>query len=755
MTLQVSIVICTDNRVRSLENTLRSLRQLDYKNFEVCVVYGPTPDGTRELLENCAYPIKVRACPERNLSQSRNIGIRLAAGDIIAFLDDDAIPEPEWLDQILDAYSDPGVGAAGGFVHDHTGATYQYRFGTTDRLGRAKLDWERPAPEYNFPFSANFPHLLGANSTFRRQALLDVGGFDEEYEYFLDETDVQCRVIDDGWRISQLSCAFVHHKFMPSSIRNERRVLRSWYPVVKNKIYYGLVNGRDYHTVSEVLRECLEFIEQLRVDMEWAIGAGQLESGARDAFAKEIDRAWVDGLQRGLAGQRKLLAVPSNDLDTAPFRPFETLSPPNEKQTFCFLSQEYPPNTVGGVGRYIHQLASGLAQLGHQVHVLTRGANHDSVDLEDDVWVHRKVISAPSTAPDPTTSGHSIPAAIWAHSSTMLSELELIAQRREITCVYAPLWDTEGIAVLRDGRFPLVVSLQTTLKFWLNSNQHRLEEPNFKSDFVEPMLEVEAELLNRSQALHAISQSIADEIEQAYDIRFQDRTKMIPLGLEDFAALPCKMPDEITGDHVRVLFVGRLEARKGIDVFLEALPELLAKHPTMHVDVVGNDTLENADGTTYRKAFEESGVPVSALERVQFHGEVDNEQLRGFYRSCDVFVAPSRFESFGLIFVEAMMFAKPTIGCRAGGMPEIIIDNETGLLAEPGDAASLASCLEKLISDAGVRERLGKAGRRRYEQHFTAQRMTEAVAAFLATMKRPSPAAGSERQPQLSAAGSV
>ena len=77
------------------------------------------------------------------------------------------------------------------------------------------------------------------------------------------------------------------------------------------------------------------------------------------------------------------------------------------------------------------------------------------------------------------------------------------------------------------------------------------------------------------------------------------------------------------------------------------------------------------------------------------------------------------------------MFAKPAVCCRAGGMSEVVIDGETGLLAEPGDPVSLEQCLTRLIEDPALRQRLGAAGRRRYEEHFMPERMALEVAAFL------------------------
>ena len=108
-----SIIICTNGRRNALANTLRSLQYLDYPNFEVCVVHGPTEDGTEELLRGYGGTIKVARCPVMNLSKSRNIGISLAAGDFIAFIDDDGIPEAEWLSDLRAGYDEDDVGGTG------------------------------------------------------------------------------------------------------------------------------------------------------------------------------------------------------------------------------------------------------------------------------------------------------------------------------------------------------------------------------------------------------------------------------------------------------------------------------------------------------------------------------------------------------------------------------------------------------------------------------------------------------------------
>jgi cellulose synthase/poly-beta-1,6-N-acetylglucosamine synthase-like glycosyltransferase len=180
-TPSVSVIINTDGRVDSLRTCLESLRYLRYPNFEVVVVAGPTRDGTHELCAAYGSAIVYGDCPERNLSQSRNISIAISGGEFVAFLDDDSVPEPEWLDDIMDAFRDPEVAVAGGFLHDHTGKSYQWTFGTVDRFGGADTGWTTAAPHLNFPGSFQYPHVM-ANSVFRRSAIVEMGGYDEVYE---------------------------------------------------------------------------------------------------------------------------------------------------------------------------------------------------------------------------------------------------------------------------------------------------------------------------------------------------------------------------------------------------------------------------------------------------------------------------------------------------------------------------------------------------------------------------------------------
>jgi len=139
--LSFSVIVNTYNRGAFLPDTLQSLSELDYSNYEVIVVNGPSTDNTQEVLSHWKDIIKIGDCPEPNLSMSRNIGIQMASGDIVAFIDDDAAPHPSWLKHLAVNYLDPRVGGVGGFTIDNTGVRYQVKKNNLRQI------WECNQPE--------------------------------------------------------------------------------------------------------------------------------------------------------------------------------------------------------------------------------------------------------------------------------------------------------------------------------------------------------------------------------------------------------------------------------------------------------------------------------------------------------------------------------------------------------------------------------------------------------------------------------
>ena len=167
-----------------------------------------------------------------------------------------------------------------------------------------------------------------------------------------------------------------------------------------------------------------------------------------------------------------------------------------------------------------------------------------------------------------------------------------------------------------------------------------------------------------------------------------------------------------------VLSVGRVIERKGFDLVLRALPDVLRKHG-------GTVYLVAGDGPD-RARLERLAASLRMADRVRFAGEIADEDLPRYYRSADVFAMPARHreadgdvEGFGIVFLEAACAELPSIAGRAGGMPDAVEHGETGYLIDPARADECASRIVALLDDPELRRRLGAAGRRRAASRFT------------------------------------
>jgi GT2 family glycosyltransferase len=372
----VSIIINTIDRAPLLRRLLQSLSWLDPGvPFEVIVVIGPCTDETERVAAEWAGRIKIEHCDRPNLSQSRNVGIRAAAGDVVAFIDDDGVPEAEWLVDLVAAYDSDLVGAAGGWVYDHTGVDFQYRFGLVDRLGHA-----RPAPSdttlrYSFPGAFVFPHLLGTNSSFLRTALIGVGGFDEEYEYFLDESDVLVRVLDAGYRIHHVEGAYVHHKFAPSAIRLDDRFARDRFSIIKNHTYFARRNAAMHLRNEDITADVEEFVAGQRAEMLAALERGVITAEEFEVFDARSPVARRLGDKHATA-PRRLLGEPSVP---AAFLPFPGIGRP---ERIVMHGSEAARDAV--VIAAAHQFAA----TGGVAHAVVASSGDAYVDFDNGVWVH-------------------------------------------------------------------------------------------------------------------------------------------------------------------------------------------------------------------------------------------------------------------------------------------------------------------------------------------------------------------------------
>ncbi|MEJ0039305.1 MAG: glycosyltransferase [Gammaproteobacteria bacterium] len=158
-------------------------------------------------------------------------------------------------------------------------------------------------------------------------------------------------------------------------------------------------------------------------------------------------------------------------------------------------------------------------------------------------------------------------------------------------------------------------------------------------------------------------------------------------------------------DKRRLLFVGRFDRQKGVDILVEALREL---GDSAFAYLVGGAVLGD-------------GVPLDLPDNVRTTGWLSGPDLAAYYRSADVLVAPSRWEGFGLTAVEAMRAGLPVIAARVGGLAEVVEHGVTGLLVEPNSSAALVGAIRRVGAES--LQSMGEAGRHRFVERFTLDRM--------------------------------
>lgn len=723
--MRASVVINTYNRAASLPTTLEALRFQTFADFEVIVVNGPSTDDTLAVLRRWADAIRIVECPEARLSTSRNLGVAAARGDVVAFIDDDGIAEPEWLEHIVAAYDSDAVGAVGGYVYDDTGFAFQWRHATCDRLGRVRSLATPPPAECATKSADPFVYTQGTNCSYRRAALVRAGGFDEALEHYYDDAEISMQILDLGYQLKILPQAVVHHKSLGNRTRDEARVVVNPFAIVADHAYFALRNGGTGRTPDEIEAAIRTFADGLCAVADENRALGRMTAEQHDRFHREVGDGLNAGAARARQGPRfrRELAAP----DLTAFKPFPRVVAEGTRLHVCVLSKECPPKDFGGVGRYTYALASGLAQLGHVVHFITAGSEN-RVDFEHGMWMHRL---APWKRWVPELDAVPLQYNLY-HVAAAYHEVRRIRARKPVDVVYAPLWLCEGLLPLLDDRFPTVIGLQTAMK--TIAHMH----PSWSdSAHTTQLVALERAMLTRASHLHANSVAILEKVRAEYDIEGAGGF-VVPLGVEDRRGQVTRRRND---DRVRVLFVSRLERRKGVDTLLEAAVRLLPELPHLEIVVVGKDTPNTELGETYREAFTRThgGDPAIAA-RVRFVGEASEADLYQWYADCDVFCVPSRYESFGLVYLEAMMFGVPIVATRVGGIPEVVQHERNGLLVEPEDPDALAAALRRVIVDGTLRAAYGRASRAIYEEHFTVPVMARGVARELARIVGVEPA---------------
>jgi phosphatidylinositol alpha-mannosyltransferase len=366
----------------------------------------------------------------------------------------------------------------------------------------------------------------------------------------------------------------------------------------------------------------------------------------------------------------------------------------------------------GGVTDHITHLDEELTRLGHAVTILAPSS------LDETQLTEHRVIKLGSVVPVPA-NGSVARITLSLRLSGKVKAL-LNRERFDVIHLHEPLMPALPITVLRHSG---TVNVGTFHSAW-DSRVARL--------YGNPLLR------RFNRRLHARI-AVSPRAREFVGKHFPGDYEIIPNGIavDEFGEHVAPFP-HLRDGKINLLFVGRLEQRKGFAYLLRAFARLKRDHPHLRLIVVG------AYGDKERRRYE-ALTRSAGIGDVLFVGRATVADKPRYYRSCDVFCAPSTGgESQGIVLLEAMAAGRPIVASNIAGYRDVLRDGREGLLVPPKDAEALASALLRLIGDAELRCQLGQAGLERavdYSWSVVASRVLavyeETRAAFVPRRTRP------------------
>jgi len=364
----------------------------------------------------------------------------------------------------------------------------------------------------------------------------------------------------------------------------------------------------------------------------------------------------------------------------------------------ALVSQEYPPETAhGGIGSQTYAKAHGLAALGHEVHVLSSAVDNTGCEYWDGP---ARVTRIPGFRIDMPV--YCEPIRWLSYSMRVAEAVWALHSRTPLDVVDFPDWASEGYVHLLNqtewNHVPTVVQLHGPLVMFA----HALGWPDVDSDFYRVGIAMEASCLRLADAVFSSSRCSVQWCAEHYGLD-PERVPIIHAGVDTTLFGPRARSKR---GRPTVIFVGRIDRAKGVDVLVEACRRLLGEYPDMHLRMLGEGNQELIDD------LRSAALDCGGRDLLDLPGFVPRQDLPEQLAAADIFAAPSRYEAGpGFVYLEAMACGLPVIACAGSGVSETVVHEETGLLVPPGDVDALAAALRRLLRNPEERAVMGARAR--------------------------------------------
>jgi phosphatidylinositol alpha-mannosyltransferase len=361
------------------------------------------------------------------------------------------------------------------------------------------------------------------------------------------------------------------------------------------------------------------------------------------------------------------------------------------------LVSPYDFAVPSGVNKHVCHLADNYARLGHDVRIIGPASRHQGLDRDNLIVIGENPVGLPG--------GGSVAHVTFSISLSRQVQQVLARERFDVVHTHEPFMPLLPFQFLRHSQ---ALNIAT---FHAAQDEGRRWYAYFR-----PAVAYWWPRLHGKIAVSPAAQRLISR-------HFPDRYEIIPNGVDypEFAA-PVAPLEQYKDGKLNILFLGRLEKRKGLPYLLEAFSLLKARMPDTRLIIVGRDG--GMQGVC------ESFVRRARLKDVVFAGYARDEDLPRYYHTADVFCAPNTGnESFGLILLEAMAAGTPVVASGIEGFAYVVAHGEEGLLVPPRDSAALAEALLQLLSDPDRCREMSRAGQIKAER-FSWEKISQQVLSF-------------------------
>jgi len=356
-------------------------------------------------------------------------------------------------------------------------------------------------------------------------------------------------------------------------------------------------------------------------------------------------------------------------------------------------------NKSGGLETQNRVLAEGLVKNGHKVIVISTSLSNSKKNYLFEKGVGYYFVKSPL----------GIYSSKWYQESLNAFKIfikresfdVLISQSSAGKEVFKSVLDIRKVTINHGTSFGEIKNRFKTIKSFRNIGRFLLKDiPMWFKGRVE-----DREIFKASDLIVCVSSILADQVKKEFP-KFKEKVVVVDNGVEvkRFKVQDSRLKAK-KNRPIGLLYIGRIDREKGIEILLKAFSILCRKSYTLHLNLVGFGPHLGE----FRNLSKRLGID----DVVTFVGEVSNDQTPKYYKQADIFILPSlRQEGFPMVLAEAMAASLPIIASSIGGIPSAVKNNTNGLLVKPKSVESLSKALESLVVDKKLRNELSEGSRR-------------------------------------------